>query len=114
MEFRSGWAINRIILFTGFITTLATLAAWPVTRNSKLFYFLMLAMYSGQLGLFASQDMLLFFVMWELELIPVYLLLSMWGGKRRLYAATKFLLYTAGGSVFSSCRRANRRFLEPY
>jgi NAD(P)H-quinone oxidoreductase subunit 4 len=42
---------------------------------------------SGQIGLFASQDLFLFFFMWELELIPVYLLLSMWGGKRRLYAA---------------------------
>lgn len=89
-----------LLLLTGFITTVATLAAWPLTRNPRLFYFLMLAMYSGQLGLFASQDMLLFFFMWELELIPVYLLLSMWGGKRRLYAATKFLLYTAGGSIF--------------
>lgn len=89
-----------LILLTGFITTLATLAAWPVTHNPRLFYFLMLAMYSGQLGLFASQDLLLFFFMWELELIPVYLLLSMWGGKRRLYAATKFILYTAGGSIF--------------
>jgi NAD(P)H-quinone oxidoreductase subunit 4 len=89
-----------LVLLTGFITTLATLAAWPITRNPKLFYFLMLAMYSGQLGLFLSQDLLLFFLMWELELIPVYLLLSMWGGKRRLYAATKFILYTAGGSVF--------------
>ncbi|OQU86911.1 hypothetical protein SORBI_3003G172850 [Sorghum bicolor] len=75
------------ILLTGFITTLATLAAWPVTRNSQLFYFLMLAMYSGQIGLFSSRDLLLFFIMWELELIPVYLLLSMWGGKRRLYSA---------------------------
>jgi NAD(P)H-quinone oxidoreductase subunit 4 len=89
-----------LILLTGFITTLATLAAWPVTHNPRLFYFLMLSMYSGQLGLFASQDLLLFFFMWELELIPVYLLLSMWGGKRRLYAATKFILYTAGGSIF--------------
>jgi len=88
------------ILLTGFITTLATLAAWPVTRNSGLFYFLMLAMYSGQIGLFSSRDLLLFFIMWELELIPVYLLLSMWGGKRRLYSATKFILYTAGGSIF--------------
>ncbi|KAL5642059.1 hypothetical protein ACJX0J_000170 [Zea mays] len=87
------------ILLTGFITTLATLAAWPVTRNSQLFYFLMLAMYSGQIGLFSSRD-LFFFIMWELELIPVYLLLSMWGGKRRLYSATKFILYTAGGSIF--------------
>lgn len=89
-----------LVLLTGFVTTLATLAAWPVTRNPRLFYFLMLAMYSGQLGLFISQDLLLFFLMWELELIPVYLLLSMWGGKRRLYAATKFILYTAGGSIF--------------
>eukprot|EP00850_Spirogloea_muscicola_P024161 SM000460S16112 [mRNA] locus=s460:772:4658:- [translate_table: standard] len=89
-----------LVLLTGFITTLATLAAWPVTRSPKLFYFLMLAMYSGQLGLFLSQDILLFFFMWELELIPVYLLVSMWGGKRRLYAATKFILYTAGGSIF--------------
>ena len=57
-------------------------------------------MYSGQIGLFSSRDLLLFFIMWELELIPVYLLLSMWGGKRRLYSATKFILYTAGGSIF--------------
>nr|YP_009865241.1 NADH-plastoquinone oxidoreductase subunit 4 [Alchemilla pedata]QKE47312.1 NADH-plastoquinone oxidoreductase subunit 4 [Alchemilla pedata] len=88
------------ILLTGFITTLATLAAWPVTRDSRLFHFLMLAMYSGQIGLFSSQDLLLFFIMWELELIPVYLLLAMWGGKKRLYSATKFILYTAGGSIF--------------
>ncbi|CAI0404778.1 unnamed protein product [Linum tenue] len=88
------------ILLTGFITTLATLAAWPVTRDSRLFHFLMLAMYSGQIGLFSSQDLLLFFIMWELELIPVYVLLSMWGGKKRLYSATKFILYTAGSSIF--------------
>nr|YP_010599686.1 NADH-plastoquinone oxidoreductase subunit 4 [Primulina versicolor]WAL04063.1 NADH-plastoquinone oxidoreductase subunit 4 [Primulina versicolor] len=88
------------ILLTGFIATLATLAARPVTRDSRLFHFLMLAMYSGQIGLFSSRDLLLFFLMWELELIPVYLLVSMWGGKKRLYSATKFILYTAGGSVF--------------
>nr|YP_010241409.1 NdhD [Limonium tetragonum]YP_010241492.1 NdhD [Limonium bicolor]YP_010997483.1 NADH-plastoquinone oxidoreductase subunit 4 [Limonium franchetii]QKN99021.1 NADH-plastoquinone oxidoreductase subunit 4 [Limonium sinense]USS60601.1 NADH-plastoquinone oxidoreductase subunit 4 [Limonium aureum]QTH79372.1 NdhD [Limonium tetragonum]QTH79455.1 NdhD [Limonium bicolor]QUB07516.1 NADH-plastoquinone oxidoreductase subunit 4 [Limonium bicolor] len=88
------------ILLTVFITTLATLAAWPVTRYSRLFNFLMLAMYSGQLALFSSRDLLLFFLMWELELIPVYLLLSIWGGKKRLYSATKFILYTAGGSLF--------------
>ncbi len=89
-----------LILLTAFITTLAILASWPVTLKPKLFYFLMLAMYGGQLGVFAVQDMLLFFLMWELELIPVYLLLSIWGGKKRLYAATKFILYTAGGSLF--------------
>nr|YP_010174676.1 NADH-plastoquinone oxidoreductase subunit 4 [Salvadora persica]QSJ55446.1 NADH-plastoquinone oxidoreductase subunit 4 [Salvadora persica] len=88
------------ILLTGFITTLATLGAWPLTRDSRLFHFLMLAMYSGQIGSFSSRDLLLFFIMWELELIPVYLLISMWGGKKRLYSATKFILYTAGSSVF--------------
>nr|YP_009667778.1 NADH-plastoquinone oxidoreductase subunit 4 [Schistochila macrodonta]QCW58553.1 NADH-plastoquinone oxidoreductase subunit 4 [Schistochila macrodonta] len=94
-----GFSIGFILL-TGFITTLAILAAWPVTRNPRLFYFLMLAMYSGQIGLFASQDILLFFFMWELELLPIYLLLIIWGGKRRLYAATKFILYTASSSIF--------------
>ncbi|WP_448563074.1 photosynthetic/respiratory NAD(P)H-quinone oxidoreductase subunit D1 [Trichothermofontia sp.] len=89
-----------LILLTGFITTLAILAAWPVTLKPRLFYFLMLAMYGGQIAVFAVQDMLVFFLAWELELIPVYLLLSIWGGKGRLYAATKFILYTAGGSLF--------------
>lgn len=89
-----------LILLTGFVTTLATLAAWPITRNTRLFHFSMLVMYSGQIGLFVSRDILLFFFMWELELIPVYLLLCLWGGKRRSYSATKFVLYTAGGSIF--------------
>ena len=89
-----------LILLTAFVTTLAILAAWPVTLKPRLFYFLMLAMYGGQIGVFAVQDMLLFFLMWELELIPVYLLLSIWGGPNRLYAATKFILYTALSSLF--------------
>ena len=89
-----------LVLLTGFISTLAVLASWPVTLKPKLFYFLLLAMYGGQIAVFAVQDMLLFFLVWELELIPVYLLLSIWGGKKRLYAATKFILYTAGGSLF--------------
>nr|YP_009425686.1 NADH-plastoquinone oxidoreductase subunit 4 [Christella appendiculata]ASU94315.1 NADH-plastoquinone oxidoreductase subunit 4 [Christella appendiculata] len=91
-----------LVLLTGFITTLATLAAWPITRNTRLFHFPMLVTYSGQVGLFVSRDILLFFFMWELELIPVYLLLCLWGGKRRPYSATKFVSYTAGGSIFPS------------
>jgi len=89
-----------LIILTGFITTLAALASWPVTLKPKLFYFLLLAMYGGQIAVFAVQDMLLFFLVWELELVPVYFLLSIWGGKKRQYAATKFILYTAGGSLF--------------
>ncbi|AFZ00813.1 NAD(P)H-quinone oxidoreductase subunit 4 [Calothrix sp. PCC 6303] len=89
-----------LIILTGFITTLAILAAWPVTLKPKLFYFLILVMYGGQIAVFAVQDMLLFFLVWELELVPIYILLSIWGGKKRQYAATKFILYTAGGSLF--------------
>jgi len=89
-----------LIVLTGLITTLAIAAAWDLTLKPRLFYFLMLVLYSAQIGVFAAQDMLLFFLMWELELIPVYLLISIWGGPKRLYAATKFILYTAAGSIF--------------
>jgi len=89
-----------LVLLTGLITTLAILAAWNVANKPRLFYFLMLAMYSAQIGVFAAQDMLLFFLMWELELVPVYLLISIWGGSNRRYAATKFILYTAAASIF--------------
>ncbi|MFM7455711.1 MAG: NAD(P)H-quinone oxidoreductase subunit 4 [Vulcanococcus sp.] len=89
-----------LILLTSFITALAVLAAWPVSFKPRLFYFLLLAMDGGQIAVFAVQDMLLFFLAWELELLPVYLLLAIWGGKKRQYAATKFILYTAGSSLF--------------
>lgn len=89
-----------LIVLTGLVTTLAIMAAWQVTNKPRLFYSLMLVMYSAQIGVFAAQDMLLFFLMWELELVPVYLLISIWGGEKRRYAATKFILYTALGSIF--------------
>lgn len=89
-----------LIALTGFVNTLAILASWNVTKKPRLFYALMLVLFAAQLGVFAAQDLLLFFLMWELELVPVYLLISIWGGQKRLYAATKFILYTALGSVF--------------
>jgi NAD(P)H-quinone oxidoreductase subunit 4 len=89
-----------LIVLTALVNTLATLAAWKVTKKPRLFYALLLVMYSAQIGVFAAQDLLLFFLIWELELVPVYLLISIWGGQKRLYAATKFILYTAAGSVF--------------
>lgn len=88
-----------LIVLTGFVNTLAILAAWRVTHKPRLFYFLMLVLYSAQIGVFAAQDLLLFFLLWELELVPVYLLISIWGGPNRRYAATKFILYTALGSI---------------
>ena len=89
-----------LIVLSGLITTLALLASWRVEKKPRLFYALMLILFSAQIGVFAARDLLLFFFMWELELVPVYLLISIWGGKKRLYAATKFILYTALGSIF--------------
>ncbi len=100
------WAVSvdglsaPLVLLAGFVTTLSILAAWQVDRKPRLFYFLLLLLYSAQIGVFVAQDVLLFFIMWELELVPVYLLVSIWGGEKRRYAATKFLLYTAAASVF--------------
>ena len=89
-----------LVILSGLITTLAILASWKIQDKPRLFYALMLVMYSAQIGVFVAQDLLLFFLMWELELVPVYLLIANWGGAKRLYAATKFILYTAAGSIF--------------
>ncbi|MGF1675845.1 MAG: NAD(P)H-quinone oxidoreductase subunit 4 [Rivularia sp. (in: cyanobacteria)] len=100
------WAVSvdglsvPLVLLAGFVTTLAMFSAWQVDRRPRLFYFLMLVLYSAQIGVFVAQDLLLFFIMWEVELVPVYLLVNIWGGKKRRYAATKFILYTAAASIF--------------
>ena len=89
-----------LVFLSGLITTLAILASWKVNHKPRLYYFLVLVLYSAQIGVFAAQDILLFFLMWEIELVPVYLLISIWGGEKRQYAATKFILYTALASIF--------------
>ncbi|QSJ17555.1 NAD(P)H-quinone oxidoreductase subunit 4 [Nostoc sp. UHCC 0702] len=100
------WAVSvdglsvPLVLLAGFVTTLSIFSAWQVDHRPRLFYFLMLVLYSAQVGVFVAKDLLLFFIMWEVELIPVYLLVCIWGGQKRRYAATKFLLYTAAASIF--------------
>ena len=100
------WAVSvdgismPLVLLAGFVTSLSILSAWRVDRKPRLFYFLMLLLYAAQIGVFVAQDILLLFIMWELELVPVYLLISIWGGKKRRYAAMKFILYTAAASIF--------------
>ena len=89
-----------LVVLSGLVTTLAILASWNITKRPRLYFSLLLIMYSAQVGVFLAQDLLMFFFMWELELVPVYLLISIWGGQKRLYAATKFILYTAIGSIF--------------
>ncbi len=100
------WAVSvdgisvPLVLLAGLVTTLAIFASWQVDRRPRLFYMLMLVLYAAQVGVFVAQDLLLFFIMWEVELIPVYLLVCIWGGQNRRYAATKFLIYTAAASIF--------------
>jgi NAD(P)H-quinone oxidoreductase subunit 4 len=89
-----------LVVLTGLVTTLAILAGWQVKEKPRLFYALMLIMFSAQLGVFCAQDLLQFFLIWELELVPVYILIAVWGGPKRRYAATKFILYTAISSIF--------------
>jgi NAD(P)H-quinone oxidoreductase subunit 4 len=100
------WAVSvdglsaPLVLLAGLVTTLSMFAAWRVDRRPRLFYAMMLLLYAAQIGVFVAQDALLFFIMWEIELVPVYLLVCIWGGQNRRYAATKFLMYTAIASVF--------------
>jgi len=89
-----------LVLLAGLVTTLSIFAAWRVDRRPRLFYSLMLVLYAAQIGVFVAQDVLLLFIMWEVELVPVYLLICIWGGQNRRYAATKFLIYTAAASIF--------------
>ena len=89
-----------LVVLSGLVTTLATIASWNIKLKPRLYYSMLLLMFSAQLGVFLAQDMMLFFIMWELELVPVYLLIAIWGGKKRQYAATKFIIYTATCSVF--------------
>lgn len=89
-----------LVLLAGLVTTLSMASAWQVNRRPRLFYGLMLVLYAAQVGVFVAQDLMLFFIMWEVELIPVYLLVSIWGGQNRSYAAIKFLMYTAAASIF--------------
>ena len=89
-----------LALLTTFMTFVAVLGAWTaVGRRTREFYALLLALEAGMLGTFFSLDLLLFYVFWEAMLIPMYLLIGVWGGTRRIYAAVKFFLYTMAGSV---------------
>jgi NAD(P)H-quinone oxidoreductase subunit 4 len=88
-----------LVVLSGLVTLLTTAASWQIARKSRLYFALLLVQASAQALVFLSQDFLLFFLAWELELVPVYLLIAIWGGKQRQYAATKFILYTATASL---------------
>ena len=96
--------IDGISLFMVLLTTvmmpLSVLASWTsITRRERAFYALMLALLTGLVGVFIALDLFLFYVFFEVMLIPMYFIIGIWGGANRLYAAIKFFIYTMAGSL---------------
>ena len=88
-----------LFLLTSFLTFICILASWNIKDRVKEYMIAMLILETGMLGVFISLDLFLFYVFWELMLIPMYLIIGVWGGPRRIYAAVKFFVYTMAGSV---------------
>ena len=89
-----------MILLTTFTMPVAILGAFRyIGERRKAFYALMLLLQTGIVGVFASMDLFLFYIFFELTLVPMYFIVGVWGGERRIYAAVKFFLYTAMGSL---------------
>ncbi len=88
------------VLLTTFVSLLAIISSWSAIQNQvKQYYIFMLLLLTGMIGVFLAQDLFLFYIFWEFTLIPMYFLIGMWGGERRVYAAIKFFLYTMAGSL---------------
>jgi NADH-quinone oxidoreductase subunit M len=88
-----------MVLLTTFLMPVSVLASWNITKRVKVFHIVMLLIETGMLGVFLSLDLILFYVFWEGMLIPMYVLIGVWGYQRRVYAAVKFFLYTLAGSL---------------
>jgi NADH-quinone oxidoreductase subunit M len=89
-----------LVLLTTFLTPLAILSTWTAIQEKvKGFMAFFLLLETGMLGVFLAQDLILFYIFWELTLIPMYFLIGLWGADRRIYAAIKFFLFTMAGSV---------------
>ncbi len=89
-----------LVMLTTFIMPIAILSTWhAVDKNTKGFMALALLLETGMLGAFISLDLFLFYVFWELMLVPMYFMIGIWGGKNRIYAAVKFFIFTAVGSL---------------
>lgn len=92
---------QTLVVLTTFLLVMAALASYTsIHQRLRLYYSMLFVLTASVLGVFLSRDLFLFFLFWELELIPMYLLIAIWGGPRRDYASIKFVLYTLFGSVF--------------
>ncbi|MBI4480224.1 MAG: NADH-quinone oxidoreductase subunit M [Acidobacteria bacterium] len=89
-----------LVLLVTFLSVLCVLISWrSVTEHVKEFFFFLLLLETGTIGVFVAMDLFLFYVFWEITLVPMYFLIGIWGHERRVYAAVKFFLYTVVGSL---------------
>ncbi len=89
-----------LVLLTTFLSPISILSTWTaVEERVKDFMLFFLLLEVGMLGVFLAQDLFLFYIFWEFTLVPMYFLIGIWGGPRRIYAAIKFFLYTMAGSI---------------
>jgi len=89
-----------LVMLTAFLGPLVTAGAFSsITKDVKLFYAMVFLIQFAMMGAFVAQDLFLFYVFWETMLIPMFLMIGIWGGERRIYATIKFFLYTAFGSI---------------
>ncbi len=90
-----------LVVLTAFLVLLAVIASkYSITKRHKLYYSLILILETAILGVFTAKDLFLFLLFWEIELIPMYFLIAIWGTGRKEYSAMKFILYTFAGSIF--------------
>ncbi|HEX7560697.1 MAG TPA: NADH-quinone oxidoreductase subunit M, partial [Candidatus Humimicrobiaceae bacterium] len=87
------------VFLTSLLMVVSILVSWNINLKPKVFYALLLLLGTGMIGVFVSLDFILFYIFWELVLLPMYFLISIWGSSNRMYAATKFFIYTLFGSV---------------
>jgi NADH-quinone oxidoreductase subunit M len=89
-----------LLLLTGFLTPISILSTWTaIEERVKDFMIFFLLLEIGMMGVFLAQDLFLFYIFWEFTLVPMYFIIGIWGGPRRIYAAIKFFLYTMAGSI---------------
>jgi NADH-quinone oxidoreductase subunit M len=89
-----------LVVLNALLSFLAVVISWNTTLRPQLYFALLMVLEAAVMGVFTAQDLFLFFLFWELELAPMYLLIGIWGGPRREYAAMKFIIYTITGSAF--------------
>ncbi|KAB2837661.1 MAG: NADH-quinone oxidoreductase subunit M, partial [Melioribacteraceae bacterium] len=89
-----------MVILTSLISFIAAISSWNISKSVKGYFALFLLLDTGMMGVFVTLDFFLFYIFWELMLLPMYFLIGIWGGPRKEYAAIKFFIYTLFGSVF--------------